>query len=92
MTDNQRFTEAGRSFYMAHILTTKGPRTPKQLAHDLNCTVRNVYYLRDSIMPTGLLTVLYDGRFALRVDGGDEHGRRYPVGQHTAVGATNELG
>lgn len=68
MADEREYSEAGRAFRMAYILIVKGPRTPEQLAQDLGCTLRNVYYLRDSVSSAGPLTVLDDGRFALLMD------------------------
>lgn len=69
--DDNEYSEAGRAFRMAYILIVKGPRTAKQLAKDLNCTVQNIYYLRDSVSCAGPLTVLDDGRFALLMDTSD---------------------
>ena len=68
MADEHDYSEAGRACRMAYILIIKGPRTIEQLAVDLGCTVRNVYYLRDSVSDAVPLSVLDDGRLAMLMD------------------------
>lgn len=62
------YTEAGRAGRMVYLLIVKGPLSIDELARMLQCTPRNVYYLRDSL---GSAVPIYqgdDGRVALLMD------------------------
>jgi hypothetical protein len=67
----REYSEAGRAFRMAYILIIKGPRTARELAEDLGCTVQNVYYLRDSVSNAAPIVECDGGRLALLMDAND---------------------
>lgn len=69
--NEREYTEAGRAGRMVYILMVTGPRSVEQLAVELGCTLRNVYYLRDSLSTSVPLTTLDDGRLALLMDMAD---------------------
>ncbi len=67
----REYTESGRAFRMAYLLILHGPMTIRQLAASLECTERNVYYLRDSVSNAAPLRECDDGRLALPMDMAD---------------------
>ncbi len=67
----REYTESGRAGRMIYLLAIRGPQTIAWLAVALECTERNIYYLRDSVSNAVPLTQLDDGRLALLMDMAD---------------------